>query len=248
MYNDIHDNVELWQALHRHVAGEKVDFNFLNGDIVNELEDEKQMVEHFLDPCTTMFAGETPFLFARGNHECRGGYAREMKKYLSLPDDRYYYAFTQGPARFIVLDCGEDNQDAHPRQKGLAAFEPYRETQLKFLEREIASDAWKSARWRIALFHIPGHLAKVVGTTSLVMKRKFHPLLNAGKTDLVLTGHTHEYTVGTANPKDGYEHPIVIGGGPRAGAATVTLVEADEKNIRVRMTRDDGQQVGELVV
>jgi phosphodiesterase/alkaline phosphatase D-like protein len=56
MYNDLHDNVAMWKRLHGFVVKEKVDFFFLNGDITNEMQDEKQMVEHFLDPCTEMFA------------------------------------------------------------------------------------------------------------------------------------------------------------------------------------------------
>src|SRR6185369_2828077 len=87
MYNDIHDNLELWRSLHKIVAAEKVDFFFLNGDVTDYLQDEEQMVGHFLDMCTEMFAKETPFLYARGNHEVRGAFSRQMKQYLALPGD-----------------------------------------------------------------------------------------------------------------------------------------------------------------
>jgi hypothetical protein len=54
--------------------------------------------------------------------------------------------------------------------------------------------------------------------------------------------------IAAADPAIGHHHPMVIGGGCKAGAATVTVVEIDEKNIRVQMLRDDGERIGELVV
>jgi predicted phosphodiesterase len=247
MYNDIHDNVAMWKTLHGFVAKEKLDFHFLNGDITNRMQEEREMVELFLDPCTEMFARETPFLYARGNHETRGGYSREMKKYLALPNDSYHYAFTHGPVRFVVLDSGEDKEDSHKDYFGLNAFDAYRSMQTEFLRHEIQSDAWKNARWRIALFHIPSFRGKEAYTMAQ-LRKTWHPLLNDGKADLFLAGHTHRYAVIPADPAAGHNYPVVIGGGPRIGIGTVTLVEADAKNIRVKQTRDDGQQVGELVL
>src|SRR5207237_415514 len=65
VFNDLHDNVKLWRELHSLVAHEPVDFVFLNGDVTDYLQDEKQMVEHFLDVCTETFATKVPFLYAR---------------------------------------------------------------------------------------------------------------------------------------------------------------------------------------
>ncbi len=247
MYNDLHDNVEQWRKLHGYVRDQKFDFAFLNGDVTDRMQDEKQMVDCFLTPCTEHFRGETPFLYARGNHEVRGGYSREMKRYLSLPNDQYHYAFTHGPARFVVLDTGEDKEDDHPDYFGLAAFDPYRTMQQKFLEEEIRSDAWKNARWRIALFHIPG-LYSPDFHSSFEVREKFHKLLNGAKTDLFMAGHTHRYTIAAADISKGHAYPVVIGGGPKMGKGTVTTVDIDMQQIRVRMIRDDGPTVGELTV
>jgi acid phosphatase type 7 len=247
MFNDLHDNVAQWRQLHSYVATEKFDFAFLNGDVTNMMQDEKQMVGNFLDPCTEFFGGTMPFLYARGNHEVRGGYAREMKRYLSLPGGEYHYAFTQGPARFVVLDSGEDKEDNHPEYSGLCAFDAYRSMQQKFLQTEIRSEAWKSARWRIVLFHIPGFYSNGWHGPQEV-KSKWHTLLEEGRADLFMAGHTHHYTVAKADASAGHSYPIIIGGGPKMGKGTVTTVDVDMEHIRMKMIRDDGVQVGELVV
>ena len=247
MYNDLHDNVAQWKQLHSYVKEEKFDFAFLNGDVTDRMQDEKQMVDLFLTPCTELFATETPFLYARGNHEVRGGYSREMKRYLGLPGDQYHYAFSQGPARFVVLDSGEDKDDGHPDYFGLNAFDPYRAMQTKFLEAEIKSEAWKSARWRIALFHIPGLYSKDEHT-AVQVRTNWHSLLREGKADLFMAGHTHRYKVAAADAAAGHTYPVIIGGGPKMGLGTVTTVDVDLEHIRVKMIRDDGVPVGELVV
>src|SRR5207249_1471479 len=72
LYNDLHDNLALWRKLMAVVSKEDCDFVFLNGDVTDYMQNESQMVEHFLDVCTSGFARETPFLYARGNHETRG--------------------------------------------------------------------------------------------------------------------------------------------------------------------------------
>ncbi len=247
MFNDLHDNLAQWRKLHSYVADQHFDFVFLNGDITDTMQSEKQMVEHFLDPATEMFAKETPFIYARGNHEVRGAYSREMKKYLGMPGDQYYYAFSFGPARFVVLDTGEDKVDASAQFAGMVDFEPYRATQMEYLRREIATAAWKDARWRIGMFHIPGYCSDE-GSTTVEVRKTFHAQLNEGKADLYLGGHTHRYTIAKTDPATGHHYPIVIGGGPRMGIGTVTTVEVDREHIRVRMIRDDGKVVGELMV
>jgi predicted phosphodiesterase len=247
VYNDLHDNLDLWRGLHGLVKDQKFDFAFLNGDVTDYLTDEQQMVGHFLDLCTECFAGTTPFLYARGNHEVRGAYSREMKKFLGLPDDRYYYAFSQGPIRFVVLDSGEDKADGTPVYAGLCNFDDYRTLQQHWLENEIKSEAWQAAKFRVAIFHIPPFYSGD-WHGPMDVRRKWAPLLNEGKTDLYIGGHTHKYTVAKADSSLGHDYPVIIGGGPRAGKATVMTVEADSQHIGVKMIRDDGKVVGEIEV
>jgi 3',5'-cyclic AMP phosphodiesterase CpdA len=247
MYNDLHGNVDLWRTLHARVADQRFDFALLNGDITNSMKDEAQLVDTFLAPCGELFAGATPIFYARGNHETRGAMARDMKRYLGMPGDRYHYAFSRGPARFIVLDTGEDKEDDHAEYSGMNEFDPYRQMQEKFLAAEIESPAWKNARWRIAVIHIPPYYGRDWHTTTY-LRRTWQQLLNAGKTDLSLSGHNHRCMIAAPNPTIGHHHPIIIGGSCKPGEATVTTIDLNDKNLRVKMIRDNGDTVGELVL
>jgi len=69
---------------------------------------------------------------------------------------------------------------------------------------------------------------------------KFAPLLNKGKVDLLITAHTHRYQY--LEPKPGeHDYPMVNGGGPNKGRATLIRVDADKTRIELTMTRDDGE-------
>ncbi len=110
---------------------------FFNGDILGHIEDEPQIIDHVLKPCSDLFAKEIPFIYVRGNHEARGKFARMLPNYLSTPKGSYYYAFDHGPVHFIVMDSGEDKDDTSVEYSGLADFDRYREEQRVWLRKEI---------------------------------------------------------------------------------------------------------------
>ena len=84
MFCDIHDRAgKLAKYLDSNDV-EKQDCYFLNGDIMGHFEEEPQIYSSFLDTCISRFATEKPFFYARGNHETRGKFARELKNYLVL--------------------------------------------------------------------------------------------------------------------------------------------------------------------
>ncbi len=247
MYNDLHGNCDLWRTLHARVAMESFDFALLNGDISNSMKSEEQLVDTFLAPCTELFKGTLPFLYVRGNHETRGAMAREMKRFLGMPQDRYYYAFSWGPARFIVLDSGEDKEDEHPEYSGGNEFDPYRAMQEQFLAEELRSAAWKNARWKIAVFHIPAYYGRDWHTTTY-LRRTWQRMFNEGGAHIYFGGHNHVPRIMRPDMAVGHAMPMVIGGGCKEGSATVTTVEADMEHLRVKMIRDDGETIGELVL
>ncbi len=222
--NDIHQRDELFGPLINLAAALPYDLVFLNGDILGHLEDEPQIIDHILKPCSDLFAGETPFIYVRGNHETRGKFARMMPNYLATPQDRYYYAFDHGPVHFIVLDGGEDKEDSHWAYSGLVDFDQYRQEQKVWLEKEIQTQACKNAAYRIVLVHMPPMPSeKWHGQNDIY--QKWNPLLNTGKIDLMISGHLHNYQI--VEPEQGVrDYPIIIGGGPKDGAATVIRVDA----------------------
>ncbi len=79
------------------------------------------------------------------------------------PDNKFFFAMTAGPVRFIFLDCGEDKSDDHREYSALNDFTGYREKQKQWLQQEVKSAAFLEAKYRILIHHIqkqePVHLS-----------------------------------------------------------------------------------------
>ena len=59
----------------------------------------------------------------------------------------------------------------------------------------------------------------------------------------MISGHTHRYAV--VQPAKGiHNYPVIIGGAPKDGQATVIRVDAKKDKLEVTMTRNDGEVVG----
>ena len=240
--NDIHEKNEILTSLAKRAEGKPYDLLFLNGDMLGHIENQQQIIDHVLAPCTELFASRTPFIYVRGNHEARGRFARNLPDYIALPQDRFYYAFRHGPVRFIVLDGGEDKHDSEEVYAGLIDFDRYRDAQRQWLMQEIQSDAFKQAPFRVVVVHMPPMPSeRWHGTND--MYNKWRPVLNQGKVDLLICGHTHHYEI--AGPEEGVrDFPMVIGGAPNPGAATLIRVDVTASMLDLTMTRDDGKIVG----
>ncbi|MBB2147571.1 metallophosphoesterase [Pedobacter gandavensis] len=239
MLNDLHDRPKSIPHLLDLDKGNTRDFIFFNGDVFDYQADEQQIINNMLQPCVDYFAKQTPFVYVRGNHETRGKFARDFASYFDHVGNT---AFTLGPVRFVILDTGEDKEDSHPVYAGIVDFDRYREAQASWLENEINRKEFKNAAFRVVLMHIPprysGDAHGAVHCTEL-----FEPLMNRGKVDLVLSGHTHKYKVHQPDKKAN-QYPIIIGGGPKDGSRTLTKIKANKKQIQVSMVDDSGQEVG----
>ena len=240
--NDIHQRNDILASLIKMAASKPYDLVFLNGDILGHIEDEPQIINHVLKPCSDLFAAEIPFVYIRGNHETRGKFARMLPNYLTTPRGKYYYSLDHGPVHLIVMDGGEDKVDTHWAYSGLADFDRYRDEQKKWLEKEIQTEACRKAAFRIVLVHMPHRQSENWhGTTDLY--NKWRPLFNRGKIDLMISGHTHRYAV--VQPEKGiHNYPVIIGGAPKNGQATFIRVDATKDKLEVTMTRDDGEVAG----
>ncbi|MES2417788.1 MAG: metallophosphoesterase [Bacteroidota bacterium] len=239
MLNDIHDRPKSIPHLLDLDKEQKNDFIFFNGDIFDYQTDEQQIIDHFLQPCTEAFAKNIPFVYVRGNHETRGKYCREFPQYF---ENVGYDAFTLGPVRFVILDTGEDKEDTHPVYAGIVDFDAYRVQQAELLKAEIASKAFKKAPFRVVFMHIPPRFSGD-WHGPLHCTKVFEPLLNQGKVDLVLSGHTHKYMIHQPN-KAGNSYPLIIGGGPKEGSRTLTKITANQNELKVLMLDDSGKEVG----
>lgn len=243
--NDIHDRPYSFVDLLSMDKNFQYDFVAFNGDMFDYQTDEQQLIDHLIEPCTALFASEKPFLMIRGNHETRGKYARNIKDYFAYPKNEFYFSFKQGPVHWIVLDTGEDKEDTDPEYGGIVSFDPYREAQATWLEKEFRDPKFNDCKYRVVLMHIPVfHSGDWHGT--LHCRKLFHPIFEKNKVDMVISGHTHRY--GVHPPSEEHSYPIIIGGGPKTGNRTIIQLKADALHLTINMIRDDGLKVGEYTV
>lgn len=240
--NDLHDQAPLLRKLIASVANAPLDGVFLNGDIINDPRTEEQILAAVVRPAADLLGMRTPIYFIRGNHETRGAWARRIGDLLGAPDERWFRAFTRGPIRFVILDCGEDKADTHPAYSGLADFDRHREEQARWLAAEVESAPFRDARFRIVVCHMP------LFSTSDAQdwhgpahaRALWAPILRKAGIHAYFAGHTHRAEVIEPDPRT-HDYPIFIGGAPKEGGATVMRIDADGDRMTVTVMRDDGR-------
>ena len=242
--NDLHNHARFVPLLTA-AAGPGIDFAVLNGDVLEDPQSEKTVTDALLSPMAWFASRSLPCFFLRGNHETRGSFARPLKNYLVLPGDRYYAAMTFGAARVVFLDCGEDKPDATPAYSGLVDFDAYMETEFAWLEREMETEAFTCAAWRLVVVHTPPDWRK--GESKLWhverrMRERFAPLFDRGGVTAVISGHNHKAEVVEPCPDKGrgFQWPVFIGGSIPAPNTTVIRVDADNNALAIRLIKADG--------
>ena len=191
-----------------------------NGDVMNRAENIDYAVREFLAPHKSHpeYAADTPFIFLNGNHDFRGRFARHLERVWMFRDPAERSGrfaelgrnFVQrlGDVALIGLDTGEDKPDDHPAFAGIFQMDRYRDLQTNWLAEEIEKPAVKTAKFKIALCHIPlyhpkwqdpdtpggdgpknGKCAAMTRPCAL----RWRPLLEKAGVNLVVSGHTHRY-------------------------------------------------------
>lgn len=235
--NDRHDKAPgLRQALGS-VRWEEVDLVVGLGDMMNDPASEEQIFRNFINPCAEFFAARIPLIMVRGNHETRGALARNLMDYFPTRSGRYYYSFDHGGVHFLLLDAGEDKADANVEYSGLVAFDDYLQEQTRWLEEELRSDAFRNARFRVCLLHIPPVVYREDNETKFVrpgwVRDNWNPRLGKAGLDLMLSGHTHRYAEFPADEKRAF--PIVVG-----DTNTVIRVDVSPERLQLTTFKDDG--------
>lgn len=196
--SDIHymEN-EMKQSL-EYFSDERPDMVVMLGDIVSTLETKSQFTDYLLRDAVYLSKGEIPVVYTRGNHETRGEFGAELSEYLPMETGAFYFTTSFGPLSAIVIDSGEDKEDAHPEYDGLVNFEGYREKEFEWLT-SLDKSEFENSRYKIAFSHNPkinNHFGK----------DWTKPLKELGM-DLIVGGHYH---------KVGFEEgelPVFIEGG-----------------------------------
>jgi len=242
VYNDVHEEKSSYRDLVPNQDTSIYDFFVLNGDSFHYVSNQEDITEKLLKPIEFIATGK-PFIMNRGNHETRGSFARNFKRYFGYPNNKYYQAFKRGPIFWIMLDSGEDKPDNHEVYAGTVDYDNYRKEQAKWLETVLQSKERKSAQHTVVISHIPiFHSHEWHGT--LHNRECFHPLFQKYKIDAMVSGHTHQYGYYPAD-KD-HNYPVFIGGGPKAGKRTIIDISGSAKSLAIRMIRDDGTELGQF--
>ena len=231
--NDIHGNNELMDSLLIGARWDKTDLVFFNGDMTTDLRSEKKLFDDFLDKAVTLFAKETPFYYARGNHETRGNFATTFPRYFPTPTGQLYYMFRQGPVCFIVLDCGEDKPDNDIEYSGIVAFDNYRTEQAQWLEEVIQRDEFKQAPFKVVITHIPP-FGNWHGEKEIL--DKFVPILNKANIDLMMCGHLHNHIY--RERSDAINFPILVNHNRE-----MINVQANKQQMDIQISNSGGKQV-----
>lgn len=245
VFNDLHKNESTLERLCEHIDLEKVNLILFNGDCIDDPKDEESVLKFMSYAHKRLNASSIPVVYIRGNHEIRNAYSIQLRDLIDyIGGDTSYGAFTFGDTRFVMLDCGEDKPDDHWVYYGLNSFEDFRNDQTDFLKSEVKSKAHKRAGKKVLLHHIPvyGFDDKYLPCRSL-----WDPVLSKSKFDITLNAHTHEYKFVNAN-EDTNKFPVIIGGGPKKGTATVIHLKKDKKKLRVSVINDSGDNLLELAL
>ncbi|MDR2382640.1 MAG: metallophosphoesterase, partial [Prevotellaceae bacterium] len=224
--NDIHGRIGDLNALSNNVKYGKTDLMIFNGDMVDDITDEQQFLSAFMDESVKLFAAEVPVFYARGNHETRGLFSQYFSDYFPTNNGKLYYTFRHGPVYFVVLDSGEDKPDSDIEYYGLAQFDAYRSEEQKWLEKELQSESFRNAPYKVVIMHIPPAGSNWHG--ALDVQKKFLPLLNKAGITVMLCGDTHRYLY--FEPKaELHDFPILVNAADTSLEINVTQTEMSVK-------------------
>jgi predicted phosphodiesterase len=241
--SDTHESVARIDSIMRQVDWSRTDFLVHTGDAFNGVTSETQLWERWLDP---LIAGglkqSKPLIFARGNHDTRGPFARELTHYVPIEEGRFYYTRDVGPVHLLVIDTGEDKPDSTQVYARLNLMEEYRREELAWFRRHIASSArLREAPFRVVVMHQP-HWGWLSGDNAAA-QAAWTAAANDGRIDLVIAGHRHRYSLTPPGGQGANGYPIVV-----VGQGQVAKVEATAEEMRVRVVGSDGSTVGEVTI
>lgn len=240
--NDLHLNYHkgTWERMSKLTQDWKYDFVIFNGDCITEPQNQQDAI-WLINTLAGAFRGSTtPCFFVRGNHEIRGAFSSGMPELLDNPGGKTYGAFSWGDTRIVVLDCGEDKSDDHKEYFGLNDFTSFREEQIPFLKEELKSKAFKKAKARILVNHIPlwGNGDKYRPCTEM-----WNPLLKKAPFHVNISAHTHKYRIIPVG-EAGNPYPVVIGGNPTN--ATPIILEKKGNKLTLEAYDESGKIVDTL--
>ena len=219
VYGDTRSSSDAHRQLVERIRAEVPDFLLGTGDLVDDGAIKSQW-QTFFDVEGPLLA-DNVFYPALGNHD-RQGRARSAEAYrarFALPkggtDPERVYAFTYGPARFIVLDSNS------------ASFALTDQT--AWLERELAAARQdKAIRHVFVVMHHPPYSISIHGGQR-DLRERWTPLFEKYGVAAVFSGHDHCYQRAEAN---GVRYFVSGGGGAPLYARGKRIAAIDREAVQ----------------
>ena len=233
--NDIHENSSKLATLLEKSRCKEKDIMFFNGDMLSLFDDaERKFFKGFMDTAVHICAQTVPLYYVRGNHETRGNKAPTFQDYVCPRVPNLYFTVQHGPIFFVCLDTGEDKPDTDIEYYGITDYDNYRSEQATWLKQVIASDAFKQARYRVVVCHVPPRTGATAWHGDLEVQRKFVSILNEANIDLMICGHLHAFSY--REPDNSAKFPILINSHEAA-----VIADANAERLQVEVMETDGK-------
>jgi predicted phosphodiesterase len=230
---DTHEDVARINRLMKMIDWTTTDFLVHTGDAFDWIDDEDQLFRRWLTPIITALRSRTPFIYARGNHELRGPFARQLADYVPTPEGRFYYARDAGPVHLLVIDTGEDKPDDTNVYARLNRTIPYRAAELAWLREHVkTSPRVASAPFRVAVMHQPTWGWLENGNAEWIATA------NDAGLDLLIAGHRHRFSYTPPGPDVAHKYHLLV-----VGQDQVARVDATATELTATVTAADGKVV-----
>ena len=242
VFQDVHSQTDMYEPLLKLAGGDEVTLAVSNGDPCNYFNCEMDVPNKLGKPFGIFAQKGIMTLFVRGNHETKGSHARYVPQYFTLMNDQFYGTMDLGFAHVVVLDCGDDRADWGKMYQGSIAFDPYMYEHGEWLRKEVASDAYKNARWKVVFMHIPPRADNDDYDRAQPHFKDQVPILTKAQPDIVLSGHDHRYQFYSKedSEKMGFSFPFVVGDSKPLERATVERLDVKENELDLVVFRGDG--------
>ncbi len=239
VFNDVHHEHDIYTNLVRH-AGKGVGLALFNGDIIDHSRSEDDIIKFVNAPmayigrelhCATRYL--------RGNHEFLQAFAAHLTDYMALQDGKLYGAVDFGPARVVFLDTAGWGQ-GDEWSGAWVDVRPYVAEEAEWLAREVASDEWRRAKYRVVVGHVPPAWLDARGVVKKVNwpGAPLFDILKGRGVTVMLGAHHHDHT--WIRPNEFADYDIFVGGSHYFENSTLTRCEMDDESLHVRVVNYQG--------
>lgn len=202
-------------ASHIIYAGDMMD-NIQMGTTSGTAAPKEEPYTSFINTSVQLFATQQDFSMLRGDHETKGDAADWFETFFPHQSGRLYNAYRWGDLEVVMLDGGEALPDEDPTAytSMLAAYNPYRQEEARWLEQLIQTPEYREARYRIVISHLPiPFTSEDAGQAGAkYFSDLMLPILNRADVNLVVCGHLHPETYLFQKPVEGPTFPTLVQG------------------------------------